>query len=497
VIDPGRPHPRVVGLDGAGLDPRAVLPPSRFDPAVRAMSALAGGPAGRRLASAAGFWRASTVLVLLAVVTIGGGVVAKQHCRTHGWSTPDQFWHACYSDTAVLYGSAGLGGPDRPSLSQALAPDGLGQPPLAGAAMWAVSSVITGGGPRGTRLFFDVSALLMAVVLAAGVALMASAAGRRAWDAAHLALSPVLIASALISYQLLAVTLAAGAIWAWTRRRPVLGGILLGLGVAAGPAVGVLALAVLAVAVRTGRAGAGARFAALAAASWFGARLVLFTGLGGGLGAAWQSWKAAGPGYGSIWLVPQLLAGSRPRWAWWWFGAHAVSGSTATTLAVLGLLGVVIGLVVLALTAPAVPRLGPVALVLIAGTLLVAKSLPPQASLVLLPVMALAGLRWRDHFIWAGTEIAYFIGVWLYIAASSNANRGLPAGGYLVLLLARLGGIAWLAVQGARAVIDPGADPGRIAAGDPDLIDDPDLAAGSGVDGGTGAAGAPDTALVG
>ena len=68
------------------------------------------------------------------------------------------------------------------------------------------------------------------------------------------------------------------------------------------------------------------------------------------------------------------------------------------------------------------------------------KSLPVQSSLLLLPLIALAGLRWRDHLIWATTELAYFVGVWLYIAGASAPNRGLPAGFYLVLLLARLGG---------------------------------------------------------
>jgi hypothetical protein len=37
----------------------------------------------------------------------------------------------------------------------------------------------------------------------------------------------------------------------------------------------------------------------------------------------------------------------------------------------------------------------------------------------------------------------------------------LPAGFYLVLVLARLGGIAWLALQALRAAFDPGLDPVR------------------------------------
>jgi hypothetical protein len=93
--------------------------------------------------------------------------------------------------------------------------------------------------------------------------------------------------------------------------------------------------------------------------------------------------------------------------------------------------------------------LAPLSLALLAAGLLTVKSLPVQASLLLLPLIALSGLRWRDHLIWATTELVYFVGVWLYIAADSDPNRGLPVQFYLVMLLARLAGIAWVGVQGA------------------------------------------------
>jgi hypothetical protein len=96
-----------------------------------------------------------------------------------------------------------------------------------------------------------------------------------------------------------------------------------------------------------------------------------------------------------------------------------------------------------------------------------------QSSLLLLPFLALAGLKWRDHLIWATTELAYFVGVWLFIAGATTANRGLPAGFYLALVLARLGGIAWIAVQAARAAIDPGLDPVRTPPDGAEGEDDP------------------------
>src|SRR5262249_28681852 len=117
------------GLDPAaasGLDPDALWPPSRVDPVARAATVIIGGPAGRRLGPATGVWRTIPVLMLLSLVMLAGGIVQKQHCRAQGWHTPDQFWHACYSDIGVLYGSSALGGPGRPDLQDAVGPHGLG-----------------------------------------------------------------------------------------------------------------------------------------------------------------------------------------------------------------------------------------------------------------------------------------------------------------------------------------------------------------------------------
>ncbi len=127
-------------------------------------------------------------------------------------------------------------------------------------------------------------------------------------------------------------------------------------------------------------------------------------------------------------------------------------------------------------------RVAHLALFALAGGLLVVKSIPPQAGLLLLPLIALAGLRWRDHLIWAGAEIAYFVGVWLYIAASSESSKGLPAGFYLVLILVRCAAIAWLAVQAVRVARDPVLDPVRVPVDEAEGPTDADDPAGGPLD---------------
>ena len=120
-----------------------------------------------------------------------------------------------------------------------------------------------------------------------------------------------------------------------------------------------------------------------------------------------------------------------------------------TTLAVLGwVLALAVG-AVLALTPQRRPAVAEVSLVMLAIVLVTGTTLTPQASLWLLPLVALVGLRWRDHLIWAGVEAAYFVAVWLYIAGLTTPDRGLPPGDYAVFA-ARAGGGGRLARRSRR-----------------------------------------------
>ena len=91
-----------------------MIAPTRADPVAAAASEVIGGPFGRYAAlgrhAARSAWQpAAAVLMGLSSLTIALGVLQKAHCLSKGWNTPDQFWHACYSDLPIVYQSAGLG----------------------------------------------------------------------------------------------------------------------------------------------------------------------------------------------------------------------------------------------------------------------------------------------------------------------------------------------------------------------------------------------------
>jgi uncharacterized membrane protein len=327
--------------------------------------------------------------------------------------------------------------------------------------------------PTAPRRFFDLSAIALAGALAAAVTCVAAAAGRRPWDAAHLALAPVLVTAGLVSYDLLAVALVSAALLAWARERPAAAGLVLALAVAARPLAAVVGVAVIALALRAGSRRAAGLFVATGLLMWLAVRMLLLPGPAAGLSRAWELWREAGPGYGSLWFAPTMLAQNRPSSARIWYEGPGLDPGATTVLALVGIVAVLGTTVAVALRARTRPRVAPLALFAVAGCLLLAKSVPVQASLLLLPLVALSALRWRDHLVWATTEITYFVGVWLYIAAGSEPTRGLPGGVYLVLLLLRLAGIAWIGVQGLRMALDPRRDPVRTPADGSPGRDDP------------------------
>jgi hypothetical protein len=111
---------------------------------------------------------------------------------------------------------------------------------------------------------------------------------------------------------------------------------------------------------------------------------------------------------------------------------------------------------------------------MLAIVLVTSTTLTPQASLWLLPFVALVGLRWRDHLIWAGVEAAYFVAVWLYIAGLTTPDRGLPGRDYAAFLLARVVAIVYLAVRvwllaASRGPVPDEADPAAPADGTDEL----------------------------
>ncbi len=479
--------------------------PSQADPVARAASEVIGGPLGRRAAipmeqwdespgaqEAAGAsqtqlaraalrvmpWQPAAALAsVFAGLFVAIGVLQKQYCLNHGWGVPEAFYRMCYQDMPYLFTSTDLvrggwpyGGDTGPA-----------HPVVTGFALWVTSLLVPGdvGSVREQQVYVGVWAVLTVLLVALMAMFVARSCRRTPYRAMHVALSPLIVTVALVSPDIVGVALATFGLYLWSRERPVEAGIVLGLAVAARTYPVLLLIAIGLLAWRTGRLRDWG-MTALAAALTVGAALAAgAVASGGAVFAAYRTWYSSGAENGSIWFVFNLASQDVPP--------------------IIVTAGVVLGWI-LALTAGAVlalatirrPTIAEVALVIVVIVLLTSKSLPVQSSLWLVPLVALAGLSWRTHLIWAATEVLHFGAIWLYLGGLSDANRGLPAPWYAVFLLLRLGGIAYLGyvvIHRARrrpALVDeeddvtsglypdwPSSDPVAAVGADPDELAGP------------------------
>ncbi|PWJ26967.1 uncharacterized protein DUF2029 [Branchiibius hedensis] len=419
-----------------------VRTPSRVEGPAIVGSQVFGGAVGRFATIGRRGWPfVAALLSAAASVMVALSVLQKSHCVKVGWGSPGSLWRACYSDIPISGG--GSGGP------WASGGPGQSQPVLTAVLTWFAQKIVPGGSSlERQQMLFAVGAVIVVICIALTVTATAATLRNTPWLAAHVALSPVLITASMVSFDVFGVALAALGLWAWARHRPLLAGVLLGAAVMARsyPLVFVAVLVLLC--LRDGRRHDLTRLVA----GVMGVSAIcigLAAAVGGEPFAPYAGWNDAGPGYGSVWLLLQIAGVNIP--------AHP--------LTVIALAGWVIALLVGFIAVRVRPDVAfaPLALLMLVVVLLTGKAIPVQACLWLLPLLALCAVRWRDHLIWAGVEIVYFIMVWMYIAAPSNAPKGLPGAAYAVFSLARTlayVGIAWAAWDSsasARTAI--GGDP--------------------------------------
>ena len=118
-------------------------------------------------------------------------------------------------------------------------------------------------------MFFNIAAFGLALAWLATVWATARLAGAaRIWDAALVAASPLLIFQVFTNFDALATAFATGALLAWARRKPVLAGALIGLGVAAKLYPLLLLVPLVILGLRTGRLREVGRTAIAAVVTW-------------------------------------------------------------------------------------------------------------------------------------------------------------------------------------------------------------------------------------
>jgi uncharacterized membrane protein len=444
-VPPGRPD-RVV--------------PTWSDPVAAQAAEAVGGPWGRHAVTGrALFWTPLRVCLLYATVVLAAAWLKQAPCSDGNWAGSVQYTHLCYSDTVPLFTLHGLDAGAVPYLDS-----GVEYPVLTGAFM-ALAALLgrlygdlaTAAGllPQvpAVQSYYVATCLLLSVCVFLLVRGVLALAGHRPWDAAMIGLSPLLLVHAFTNWDLFAVALATAAMWAWARNRPVLAGVLLGLGVAAKFYPLLLLGALFLLCLRAGRLREWLRAAVAAGVAWLAVDVPVAV-------LAPQNWslffrlntaRPADPD--SLWNVlitasdGRFLDGPLPE------GTPPVLLNTVVAVCVLL---VVAALGWLVLRAPVRPRVPQVAFLLLAAFLLVTKVWSPQYSLWLLPLAVLARPRWRALLLWQASEVVLWVLRMLWYLGTED--RGVGIEWFFLAVIARDLAVVVLMGLVVRDVLHPDED---------------------------------------
>ncbi|WP_243711150.1 glycosyltransferase 87 family protein [Actinomadura sp. KC216] len=433
-----------------------------------------GGPPGRLA-------RLAPVLTGLTAFVCLLGWVQKRPCASANFDFIKTTTNACYTDIYPLYYVRGLNDGKVPYFDTFSGSDihYVEYPVLSGGFMQLAAWLVKPFGldERGMA-FYNVTVLLLAVLAVVAVLATAYAAGRRSLRTGLMvALSPALLLTAYINWDLLAVALTALALAAWSARRPALAGTLLGLAIAAKFYPLLLLGPLVLLCIRVGQWRALGRVLAGTAGAWLLVNLpvMLF---------AWEGWKEfytfsqkRGVDWGSIFFYLQD------------HGLEKTVSDTGT-LNLLGtgtFLALAACIAVLAFTAPRRPRLPQLMFLVLVAFMLPNKVWSPQYVLWLLPLAVLARPKIPAFVVWQAGEIAYFFGIWWFLLSVSAQTPGAdlsdtvsavlsfdaPAAGisedvYHLALLARFVTVLALAALVVWDILRPSGDLVRA-----DGVDDP------------------------
>lgn len=431
---------------------------------VRGLSQAIGGPLGAHAvppeARPGRFWTAPRIVMALACLILAFSWVQKSPCMDGNWQNNTQYTRYCYTDVLALYYAEGINEGKVPYRDHPVE-----YPVVTGYFMGVLGLPVHAYGETHPDInqgswFYNINALVLSLFALATVAVVLALRRRRPWDAAILALSPIVLVTATINWDYLAIGLFAFGLYLWVRRRPIWAGVFFGLGAAAKLWPVFILGAVLVLALRTGRLRPFVSSFLAAGITWVVVNLPV--------AVLWhESWlrffrlNSERPiDWGTFWYIGRYLDGkwnsgsAGDQGPFQWLSDHIPTlNYLSYALFALSCLGVLL----LGLLAPRRPRLSQMAFLIVALFLLFSKVWSQQYVLWLLPLIVLARPKWGAIIAWTIAEIGYLAAFYAELIGAGGKSV-IPEGTFVLASTARFITVAVLVGLVVREIWRPELD---------------------------------------
>jgi len=366
--------------------------------------------------------------VLLAIIAALLSFIKFDYCRSNGWTPPGDYIHACYSDFPALFGARGLITNSWPYSS---ATNAVEYPPVTGLIMW-VTSFLVGDGEDKFVNYFDINALLVALLFIATVVFLKKLKPEL-WYL--LPIAPAVVASLYINWDIWAVISALAAIYYFDVGKYHKSAIALGLSIATKFFPIVLLLPIALILVRKSKIRELVVYSSTTFITWLLINLPFIITTPNGWLRFFKLNSERMADWGSIWHALEIFGLNVKYLNLISLIVFAV-GALAFTLFVYGI--------------PEVPKLATIAFFIVAIFVTASKVYSPQYVLWLTPLAILAMIDKRDRFdfwVWQFAELIYHFAIWQYLAEVSGTNFAIPAWAYAVAIVLRVGALTWFCLR--------------------------------------------------
>jgi hypothetical protein len=379
-----------------------------------------------------------SLLLILVIVASVLSFAKFNQCESRQWATPDQYIHACYSDIPTLFGERGL---DKGTWAFSSGDKSVEYPVITGAIMWLTAKITPQSDFR-AGTYFNINALFIAILFVLCTLLMYRITPRFAYLSV---LSPAVIASLYINWDVWGVISMIGAIYLFDKGQYKWSAAAIGISIATKFIPVFLLIPIALILWRRGKLQIAAQYFVITAATWLVINLPVILATPQGWLRFYELNLSRQSDWGSLWYSLNLLG---------------INIAALNVVAILGLLTVFTALALYVLELIEPPSLASLAFIVLASVMILSKVYSPQYILWLTPLAVMAINNAKDlpaFWIWQGAEIIYHVAIWQHLATVTGARFGLPANWYAAFSMIRILASAYLIFVLVRRALRAGS----------------------------------------